>query len=70
MVLGISAFLLITIYGIIFMKIGKVVLPASVDLGTRFQHDWWAFAILCLINPVLEECFWRLFLTKVCIIIM
>lgn len=53
MVLGFSGFLLITVYGIIFIKIGKVALPAHVDLGTRFSHDWWAFAILCLINPVI-----------------
>lgn len=65
LVLAISAFLLITIYGIIFIKIGKVALPSKVSLGTRFKHDWWAFLILCLINPIIEEWFWRLFLPKV-----
>lgn len=52
-ILGFSAFLLITIYGILFLKIGRVVLPHSVDLGTRFHSQWWAFLILCIINPIL-----------------
>ncbi len=63
--LGFSAFLLITIYGIIFIKIGRVALPSHVDLGNKMQHEVWVFVILCLINPVLEEWFWRLFLPKV-----
>lgn len=36
--LSLSAFLLITVYGIIFIKIGKVALPTEVNLGTRFNH--------------------------------
>lgn len=36
MVLGISAFLLIMVYGIIFIKIGRVALPDKVNLGTHF----------------------------------
>jgi len=54
MVLGISAFLLIMVYGIIFIKIGKVALPDKVNLGTHFQDELWGFLLLCLINPVLE----------------
>jgi membrane protease YdiL (CAAX protease family) len=63
--LGFSAFLLIVVYGIIFIKIGKVVLPSSVNLGTKFKHDIWIFVVLCFLNPILEEWFWRLFLPKV-----
>ena len=63
--LGISAFLLITVYGVIFIKIGKVALPTQVELGDRFYHDWLALIILFLVNPFIEEWFWRLFLPKV-----
>jgi hypothetical protein len=49
--LGISAFLLITVYGVIFIKIGKVALPTSVHLGERFYQDWWALIILFIANP-------------------
>jgi hypothetical protein len=51
--LGFSAFLLIVVYGIIFLKIGKVVLPSSVNLGTQFKHDAWIFIVLCFLNPIL-----------------
>ena len=67
MVLGISAFLLITIYGIIFMKLGKVVLPHSVHLGHTFLLYWPMLMVLSVINPILEEWYWRLFLPKVLI---
>lgn len=54
LVLGFSAFMLITVYGVLFIKIGRVVLPTSVNLGSKFKHDLWAFMVLCLINPFLE----------------
>ena len=53
-VLGFSAFLLITVYGILFMKIGRVALPHTINLGPRFHSEWWVFVILCIMNPILE----------------
>jgi membrane protease YdiL (CAAX protease family) len=63
--LGISAFLLITIYGIIILKIGKIALPHLINLGTTADTYIWAIVLLALLNPLLEELFWRLFLLKV-----
>ena len=63
--LAISAFLLITIYGILIIKVGKVVLPHFINLGESSKTYTWAVVILTLINPLLEELYWRLFLLKV-----
>ena len=63
--LCISAFLLITIYGILIIKIGKIILPHFINLGESSRTYTWIVIILSLINPFLEEIYWRLFLLKV-----
>lgn len=51
--LGFSAFLLVTIYGVIIMKIGKVVLPGSIELGLETHGHVVACLLLACINPLL-----------------
>lgn len=63
--LGLSAFLLITIYTIIILKLGRVVLPKHLDFGEVSHHYWPIFLIVGVTNPILEEWYWRLFLPKV-----
>jgi membrane protease YdiL (CAAX protease family) len=63
--LAISAFLLITIYGIIIIKIGKITLPHLINLGAGSHEYYVVSIILSLINPLTEELYWRLFLQKV-----
>ena len=66
--LGLSAFLLITIYGILIIKIGKIVLPHFINLGESSRTYTWIVILLSLINPLLEEIYWRLFLLKVILV--
>jgi membrane protease YdiL (CAAX protease family) len=63
--LGLSAFLLLTIYTIIILKLGKIILPKHLDFGEASRNFWPAFLIIGAINPILEEWYWRLFLPKV-----
>jgi hypothetical protein len=51
--LAISAFLLITIYGILFLKIGRVAMPHKIHVGEIVMDHLWAFGLLLLINPLL-----------------
>ena len=62
--LAVSAYLLITVYGVGFVKIGRVVLPHVVHVGDFVRGHWVALLVLLLVNPVLEEWFWRLFQPK------
>ena len=48
--LAISAFLLITIYGIIIIKIGKITLPHLINIGLESHQHYWISIILSLIN--------------------
>ena len=48
----------------IIIRIGKVVLPHLINLGTQTQKYYWACVLLSLINPLSEEVYWRLFLQK------
>lgn len=68
--LGVSAFLLITIYGIIIIRIGKLVLPHFINLGEESHAYFWVCILLSLINPFLEEIYWRLFLLKVSLLLL
>jgi len=55
----------LTFYSILILKLGRVVLPKHLDFG-EVSREWWpAFLLLSLVNPVLEEWYWRLFLPKV-----
>lgn len=63
--LGLSAFLLLTIYSIIILKLGRVVLPKHLDFGEESRTYWPAFLLVGVVNPILEEWYWRLFLPKV-----
>jgi membrane protease YdiL (CAAX protease family) len=63
--LSVSAFLLLTIYSILILKLGRVVLPKHLDFGETSHHWWPLFLLIIIINPVLEEWYWRLFLPKV-----
>ncbi len=62
--LAVSGFLLITVYGVLFLKIGRVAMPHTVHVGTFVIEHWGVFTLLLLINPLLEEWFWRLFQPK------
>jgi hypothetical protein len=62
--LAVSGFLLITIYGILFLKIGRVALPHTIHVGENVLNHIGVFALLLLINSLLEEWFWRLFQPK------
>lgn len=53
MALAISAYLLITVYGIAFFKLGRVVLPHKLHVGQNVVDNWALLAILVLINPLL-----------------
>lgn len=53
MALAISAYLLITVYGIVFFKLGRVVLPHELHVGSNVVDNWVLLAVLILINPLL-----------------
>ena len=50
--LAISAFLLLTIYGILIIKIGKITLPDLINLGEGSHEHFWVSIVLSLINPL------------------
>jgi hypothetical protein len=52
--LAISAFLLITIYGILIIKIGKITLPHLINLGAESHQYYWVSIVLSFINPLSE----------------
>lgn len=51
--LAISGFLLITIYGVLFLKLGRVVLPHTIHVGENVTHHYLILGLMLLINPLL-----------------
>jgi hypothetical protein len=50
---GFSAFLLIVVYGIIILKLGRIVLPKQIKLGEASNTYWPLFILVTLTNPIL-----------------
>lgn len=63
--LGTSAFLLITLYSILIIRLGRVHLPKHLEIGKLSSEYWYLYLPVIILNPILEEWFWRLFLPKV-----
>ena len=51
--LGTSAFLLITLYGIITIKLGRVHLPKHLDIGKLSSMYWYLYLPVIILNPIL-----------------
>lgn len=52
--LGTSAFLLITLYSILIIKLGRVHLPKHLDIGRVSSQFWYGYVPITVLNPILE----------------
>jgi hypothetical protein len=52
--LGISAFLLIILYSMLIIKLGRVHLPKHLHIGKLSATYWYLYIPVVILNPILE----------------